>query len=667
MSTSFKLYTFYTSALLLLSLYCQPVSAKVVPAACFTDNMVLQQKAKVSLWGTAKPGGQVIITPGWTKQKYQTKVAADGKWMAKVATPAYGGPYHVSFDDGEKLTLSNILIGDVWLCSGQSNMEMAVGSGAYGVVNADKEIADAAKYSAIRMIKIDNTSSFKPQLDVPVKWPWKVCNSETVKDFSAVAYFFAKKIYDEKHIPIGLISDNWGGTVAEAWTSGTSLKKMPAFADFVKSTENGLTQAGIDEQYKTEVRKWINRSRSNDPGFNDTIANWAQLAFDDATWPKMQLPNFWEQAGVANYDGTMWLRKTVDLPADWAGKEIKLNMQGIDDYDLSFFNGQEVGHTEQFYYPRNYSIPGKLVKAGKNIISVRVFDNSGLGGINKGPLTLQLAADPSKSIDLGGEWTYKQALPLPKLEQPPVHANTPNRPTLIYNAMIAPILPFNIKGVIWYQGESNADRAEEYKTLFPLLINDWRAKFNNPDMPFYFVQIANYNCNDQPPVANWPELRGAQTDALKLPYTGMAVTIDIGEAGNIHPRNKQDVGLRLALIALAKNYNQPAEFSGPMLSSQKIVGNKVELRFAHSQGGLINRNSSDVKGFFIAGKDKKFYPAMATVKGQNVTVSSLAVANPVSVRYNWQNTPEGALYNKDGLPAVPFKIDNWDDIRLDKK
>ncbi|MBL4676920.1 MAG: 9-O-acetylesterase [Mucilaginibacter sp.] len=663
MMNAYQIKGFYSAVALALSMLTQSATAKVVPAGCFTDNMVLQQKAKANIWGTAKPGSLLTIIPTWDKHKYQVKVAADGKWTAKITTPSYGGPYQIAFDDGEKFTLNNILIGDVWLCSGQSNMEMTVGNGYGGVNNVEKETADAAKYGAIRMIKIDNKTAFQPQQELPVQWAWRECNSETVKDFSAVAYFFAKKIYDEKHIPIGLINDNWGGTVAEAWTSGTALKNMPEFAEFVKTAEGGLTQADIDARYKTEVRHWIDRSMTGDPGFTGTTATWAQADFNDSAWPKMQLPSFWEQAGVANYDGTMWFRKVVDVPADWAGKDLKLNMTGIDDFDVSFFNGQEVGHTEQFFYPRNYTVPGNLVKAGKNVIAVRVFDNGGLGGINKGPLNLQVANDPSKTIDISGEWTYQQAIPLIKLEQPPVHANTPNRPTLIYNAMIAPILPLTFKGVIWYQGESNADRAEQYKTLFPLLIKDWRSKFNNPNMPFYFVQIANYDCKDQPPAADWPELRFAQTGTLKVPNTGMAVTIDIGEGGNIHPHNKQDVGLRLALIALAKNYGQTVEYSGPMLSSKKINGKEVELSFTHAEG-LMSKNSPELKGFFVAGDDKKFYPAKAVINGTNITVRSPDVAQPVAVRYDWQNNPYGTLYNKAGLPASPFKTDDWKDIRL---
>lgn len=654
----FKKHQYFLPFTVLLSV--SSAFAKVTPAACFTDNMVLQQKTKATVWGTAKPGSKLTIIPSWDHHKYEISVAANGKWKTGIATPSYGGPYNISFNDGEAMTLNNVLIGDVWLCSGQSNMEMPV----LGVNNLEQEVKDAAAYDKIRMIKIDNKVSFSPQQNIPVRWGWRVCNSDNVKEFSAVAYFFAKKIYDTKHIPIGLINDNWGGTVAEAWTSGTALETMPEFAAFVKAAQGGLTQEDIEKQYNQDVRKWINKSNATDPGYKGNTPEWAQKNFNDSQWSKMKLPTYWEQAGLENYDGTVWFRKTVDIPADWAGKDLKLNLTGIDDYDNTFFDGEEVGHTELFLYQRHYTVPAKLVKPGKHIIAVRVFDNGGLGGINNGPLNLQLANDASKSIDLAGEWYYQKATPLSKLEQPPVLANTPNRPTLIYNAMINPILPFTIKGVIWYQGESNADRAEQYKTLFPLLIKDWRKQFNQPDLPFYFVQIANYNAADQPQIADWPELRFAQFNTLKLPNTGMAVTIDIGEASNIHPRNKQEVGRRLALIALNKDYGDKIEYSGPLFESQQINGNKIAVNFTHAEDGLTAQDGSTLKGFWIAGNDKKFHEAQATIVNNKVVVSSAEVNHPVAVRYDWQNNPDGNLYNKAGLPASPFKTDNWQGIKL---
>nr|WP_262497461.1 sialate O-acetylesterase [Mucilaginibacter gotjawali] len=554
------------------------------------------------------------------------------------------------------------MIGEVWVCSGQSNMEMPL-TGFYGdVLNLEKELMDAANYPEIRMLKIDNKTSFTPQPHVQTKGGWAICDPQAVRNFSAVAYFFAKNLFADKHIPVGIINSTWGGTVAEAWTSGSALKTMPAFAPFVKAIEGGLTQQKIDAQYQTQVREWIDAVNDKDPGFRQSKPIWAEPAFDDSAWQKMTLPAYWEQAGVPAYDGTIWFRKKVIIPASWAGKDLKLNMGGIDDYDVSYFNGTEIGHTESFFYKRSYTIPGTLVKTGENTVAIRVFDNGGLGGIDKGPLQLTPAADTTGQIDLAGEWVYHEANVLTLLPQPPVQSNSPNRPMLIYNAMINPILPYTIKGVIWYQGESNADRASQYRQLFPLLIKDWRRHWGEGDFPFYFVQIANYAATDQPPAADWPALRDAQLSALSLPNTGMAVTIDIGDAYRIHPQNKQEAGRRLALIARSKTYNENIPYSGPVYKSQVIRGNKIELKFTHTDNGLLVKGDT-LKGFTIAGADKKFYPALAYISGNKVTVMSNRVAIPVAVRYAWANNPACNLYNGANLPASPFRTDDWYDIR----
>jgi sialate O-acetylesterase len=658
-------YKKYVSRILLPALFLFIVNiscGQLVPSACFTDNMVLQQQTKVNLWGTETPGKSFTITTSWNNKTYKVAADAQGNWKIKISTPVYGGPYTITFNDGAVSTLKNILIGEVWVCSGQSNMEMQLSGFLGNVLNLQYEISDAANYSEIRMLKIDNKTSFTPLTNVQTKGGWAVCSPQTVRDFSAAGYFFAKNLFIDKHVPIGIINSTWGGTVAEAWTSGSALKTMAAFAPFVEAAEGGLTQEKLDARYQTEVRAWIDSINVKDPAWQQGKLLWAQPGFDDAAWQKMVLPTYWEQAGVPDYDGTMWFRKKVNVPAAWAGKDLKLNMGGIDDYDVSYFNGTEVGHTELFIYKRSYTIPGNLVKAGENTIAIRVFDNGGLGGVNKGPLQLSLATDTTGQIDLAGAWVYHKAKDLKLLPQPPSQSNSPNRPTLIYNAMIAPILPYTIKGVIWYQGESNADRAVQYRQLFPLLINDWRQKWGEGNFPFYFVQIANYLALDQPPAANWPALRDAQLSTLSVPNTGMAVIIDIGDARRIHPQNKQEVGRRLALIARAKTYGENVIYSGPIYKSQIINGNKIELQFTHTDSGLVAKGDT-LKGFTIAGADKKFYPAQAVIKGGKVIVSSSDVASPVVVRYAWANNPVCNLYNGANLPASPFRTDDWDDIR----
>lgn len=640
--------------------FANAANAKVTPAACFTDNMVLQQKANATLWGTEQPNKSFTIVTSWNNKTYKVVSNADGNWKIKVATPSYGGPYSIKFNDGEISTLNNILIGEVWVCSGQSNMEMPL-TGFYGdVLNLQQELADAANYPEIRMLKIDNKTAFTPQTDVPVKWGWNICNPQTVRDFSAAAYFFAKNLYQKHHIPIGIINSTWGGTVAEAWTSGSALKTMPDFAPFVQAAEDGMTQQKLDAKYQADLQVWLNTINKMDPSYQNGSLLWATPGFDDSGWKKMSVPAYWEQSGVPDYDGTMWFRKKVKIPADWAGKDLKLNIGGIDDMDDSFFNGTEIGHSEWFFIKRSYTIPAKLAMAGDNTIAIRVLDNGGLGGLNHGPMTLSLASDTSAKIDIAGEWAYQKGSELKVLPQIPAQSNSPNRPTLIYNAMISPILPYTIKGVIWYQGESNADRATQYRKLFPLMITDWRQKWGEGSFPFYFVQIANYGATDQPPAADWPALRDAQRNTLSVPNTGMAVIIDIGDKNRIHPQNKQEVGRRLALIAMAKTYGDKIPYSGPVYQSQKISGNKIELAFAN---GALTAKGDTLKGFTIAGADKQFHPANATIRGNVITVISPDVANPVAVRYAWANNPACNLYNTAGLPASPFKTDDWDGVR----
>jgi sialate O-acetylesterase len=646
-----------------LSLIDPKFSSQLVLPACFTDNMVLQQRSKVNFWGNETPGKRFTLLASWNNKTYPITADAEGHWQTKVTTPVYGGPYTITFDDGHLTTLKNVLIGEVWVCSGQSNMEMPL-TGYYGdVLNLADELADAANYPQIRMLTIDHQTSFTPRSTVNAKGGWAVCNPQTVRDFSAVAYFFAKNLFPGKRIPIGIINSSWGGTVAEAWTSGAALKTMPGFAPFVSAVENGLTQKKLDTAYQINVREWIDSINAKDPGFQQGQPRWTDRAFDDAGWQTMNLPGYWERAGVPDYDGTMWFRKKVVLPAAWAGRDLKLYMDGIDDFDVSFFNGTEIGHMESFFYKRSYIIPGGLVKSGENSVAVRVFDNGGLGGINNGPLRLSLAADTSGQIDLAGPWAFRKATVLTQLPLPPLMANSINRPTLIYNAMINPILRYTIKGVLWYQGESNADRAAQYRRLLPTLIHDWRQHWGEGNFPFYFTQLANYTAGDQGPAANWPALREAQLGTLGLANTGMAVTIDIGEADRIHPRNKQEVGRRLALIARARTYGERLSYSGPIYSSQIIKGDTIELSFTHIDRGLVAKvdgsRADTLKGFTIAGADKKFYPARAFISGKTVRVSSSDVPRPVAVRYAWANNPVCNLYNGAGLPASPFRTDNW--------
>ncbi|WP_347160110.1 sialate O-acetylesterase [Pontibacter chitinilyticus] len=639
----------------------QQAVAKVSLPAVFSNNMVLQQQTNAPLWGMAEPTKIIRITTSWNNKTYQTQADAAGNWKLQVSTPtASEKPNTITFDDGEPLTLQNVLIGEVWVCSGQSNMEMPL-EGWGKIKDYKQEIANST-YPNIRLLQVEKATSTVPLRDMKVEnGGWQPCSPETVADFSAVAYFFGRNIYQNQHIPIGLIHTSWGGTIAEAWTSGQSLKQMPDFAPAVTQMEQAPNDpAALMQQYQQQLQAWQAQLAAKDPGYKQDKAIWATPNLSEADWKEMKLPANWENAGLPDFDGVVWFRKKITIPASMAGQDLTLTLGPVDDDDITWFNGVEVGQTQVWDKPRSYTIPAKLVKAGENILSVRVFDGSGGGGIYGQPDQLKLTAANNKPIALSGNWHYKVGVNASELPAAPLAPEGPNRPTVLYNAMIQPLVPFAIRGAIWYQGESNANRAYQYQQLFPLLIADWRKQWGQGDFPFYFVQLANFmDETNVPGESEWAELREAQLKTLTMPNTGMAVAIDIGEAGDIHPKNKQEVGRRLALIARAKVYGEDIPYSGPVFQSYKTEGHTIRLAFQHTKGGLQVKDGTELKGFAIAGADKQFHWANARIEGNEVIVSSPEVAAPVAVRYDWANNPVGNLYNGAGLPASPFRTDTW--------
>ncbi|MBC6110491.1 sialate O-acetylesterase [Pedobacter fastidiosus] len=640
----------------------QLVQAKVILPSVFSDNMVLQQKTNAAIWGWADAGKKINITTSWNSKQYSTTADEKGNWKIKVATPVFGGPYSLSISDGEELKLNNVLIGDVWICSGQSNMEMPL-AGWGRIQNYEKEIADA-NYPNIRLLQADHITSNTPLDNAKVQnGGWQACSPQYIAEFSSTAYFFAREVYNKTKIPIGLIHTSWGGTIAEAWTSGESLKKMPDFAPAVeKIGASTKTTSGVP--YEQKLQNWMKMVADKDLGAQSG-KSW--VLTDASEWQTMKVPTLWEDAGLKDFDGIVWFTKKVSLPESWVGKDVKLNLGLIDDNDITYLNGTKVGETQGYNQARKYSIPNNLLKAGENTITVKVFDNAGGGGLYGDAKDMNLVSSSNESISLAGDWKYKVGLNFKDVEPAPASDNNPNRPTVLYNAMIHPFLQFSIKGAIWYQGESNADRAYQYRELFPTMIKDWRQKFGQGNFPFYFVQLANFmKKEDQPVESAWAELREAQLQTISLPNTGMATIIDIGDAKDIHPKNKQEVGRRLGLIADANVYGQKVIFSGPLYKAQKVEGNQIKLSFEYADG-LKSVDGNELKGFAIAGADKKFYWAKATVKGNQILVSSDQVTNPVSVRYAWENNPEANLTNASNLPASPFRTDVWEGVTFNKK
>lgn len=639
-------------------LFSNAANATVILPSFFTDNMVLQQKSAVPFWGESNQKSVSIIS-SWDKKIYKTAVV-NGKWNVVLKTPSYGGPFTITINDGEVKTLQNILIGEVWLCSGQSNMEMPLDG--WGKIDNYKEEIANANYPEIRLLQVEHIESTLPLNTLKVQHNgWNVCDSKNIADFSATAYFFARKIYKEKKIPIGLIHSSWGGTLIEAWTSSGALSTIHDFDTEIQAMKSETSRESLEKKFNADMEVWEYYLTSIDEGFQDGKAVWATPKFDDSSWKTMKVPSFFDSNGLANFDGIIWFRKKFTISEN--SKDYILKYYADDD-DVIWVNGNYIGATKGYNVERQYTIPSKYLKKGENLISIRVFDGAGNGGIY-GDEKIELKSE-KETISLAGDWKYNIGADSKNLPAKPYLAQGQNRPSAIYNAMIAPLVNYKIRGVIWYQGESNAERAFQYKKLFPLLINDWRTQFKDKNLPFLFVQLANYKQQKQEPGdSDWAELREAQFLTLKLPNTGMAVTTDIGNGEDIHPKNKQDVGLRLAKIALAKVYNTQTDYSGPIYKSYKIENNTIVLDFDFNSG--IKARDDLLKGFSIAGSDQKFYSAEAKIINGKVIVYAQNVQNPVAVRYNWADNPNGNLTNESSLPASSFRTDVWKGITQEKK
>ena len=631
--------------ILLAGLLAQTAQAEVQPNSLFSDNGVLQRGTTVPVWGTGQDGKTVRVE--FAGQKV-TGVVHGGKWQVQLKSLKAGGPYNlVIAGDHNIVNLTNLLVGDVWVASGQSNMEDPLGPVFWASPIKDWQAESAvANYPEIRQFKVPNTTAYRPQAEAHGKWA--VCNPANVLSFSAAGYFFARDLQATSHVPIGILFSAWGGTVAEAWTSGESLDQMPDFTNAVAKV-----RATVPAEYPRILADWY---RTNDPGSAAQPA-WSDKDQATATWKTMTLPVYWQNAGLPGFNGIAWFQKEVTLPAAWEGQSARLKLDTIDDQDTTWVNGVQVGDKPGFGDVRDYPLTPGLLKAGRNVITVRVLDTGGLGGICGHADNMKLELANGTTFPLAGEWRYQATTPLAKL--PPVPANpagNPNVASVLYNGMISPLVPYAMKGVIWYQGESNDDydhtfrRSTQYRTLFPLLIQDWRQKWGRGDFPFLFVQVAPFNNLS-------PRIREAQLISLKkTKNTAMVVLMDAGDPKDIHPANKQVVGARLALAARALANGEKLEYSGPLYRKMKVKGDKAVLQFDHVGGGLVAKDGA-LKGFTIAGADQKFVPGQAEIQGDTVVVTSKQVSAPVAVRYGWENVPAVNLYNQAGLPASPFRTD----------
>lgn len=617
--------------------------AEVKLPRIFSDNMVLQRDKPIKIWGWADKNETVEVS--FLDQQKKVKADKNGNWTILLTPVSHGGPYTMQVKGkNNSITFQNILIGEVWLCSGQSNMEWQVKSS----MNAKSEISNA-DFPQIRSFNVVKDLDMKPKSDL--KGSWEVCSPATVGDFSAVAYFFARKLYQELNVPIGIINSSWGGTDIETWTSPESFSKL---GDIFKERYKALNITDFDKFAKEseEGKKAFTQAMLNDPGVAES---WFNPTLNTSTWKKMQVPKLWD-GELGSVDGILWFRYALTLPESVEGKSGTIRLGPIDDNDVTWINGIKVGETNGYNINRSYAVPANVLKAGQNIITVKIVDNAGGGGLYGKPEDLTLDAG-GKSYPLTGEWLYKVAVSNKAFNYVEFSPNMYS--SLLYNAMINPIIQYPIKGAIWYQGENNAGQAYNYRTLFPNMITDWRTKWGY-EFPFYWVQLANFMAKDDVPQdSDWAELREAQSMTLSLPKTGEAVITDIGEANDIHPRNKQDVGLRLALNALNKDYGKTdIIYSGPTFKSMEVDGDKAIISFNNIGKRLKSTSKYGyIEGFAIAGADNKFVWAKAYIEGDKVIVYSDNISKPVSVRYSWSNNPDVNLFNSEGLPAAPFRTD----------
>ena len=616
----------------------------------FSDHMVLQRGKPIPVWGTSPPRAEIKLTING--EEIRTEADGRGQWRVTLPEMRAGGPHTLNAESaGTKIELQDVLVGDVWICSGQSNMEWPV-----RLSNNPQQEIEAAEHPQIRLFTVPKRISVTPQSDVDGEWT--VCSPSSVPNFSAVGYYFGRHLRRELKVPIGLIHTSWGGTVAEAWTSGEALDKMPDFYQALRAFRETVSAQGADKPtWEDRVADWWKENDGGDP-------KW-RTAKDGNSWKDMKLPVNWENAnvGLDNFDGIVWFRREFTLPKDWKPRNGKLSLGPIDDADTTWVNGHKVGSTGIWNQPRVYAVPREALKPGRNVIAVRVFDGNGGGGIFGTVAQMRLTFDDSATaVKLDGDWKFRVRAALKDLSPLPQRlGNNPNVVTVLYNGMLAPLTRFGIKGAIWYQGESNANRPMQYRRLLPTMIADWRNRFEQGNFPFLVVQLANFMQRQQQPVQpGWAELREAQLlTARRDPQVGLAVTTDIGEANDIHPRNKQDVGKRLALSALKIAYGkQDVVDSGPTFKTFEIIGGELRLIFENVGSGLV-ASGDKVTGFAVArrGSDQFFW-AEGRIEGKNtVVIWSDELDEPWLVRYNWANNPIGNLSNKEGLPAVPFRTD----------
>ena len=630
----------------LLLTVCPLAIADVSLPRLLGDGLVLQRDTPNTIWGWAADDEQVVVK--LDGKKVASGVVSDGQWQVTLGPRPAGGPHQLEITGANRVEINDIFFGEVWVASGQSNMQLPM---ERVKEKFEKEIA-LSDYPLIRMFTVPREYNFNhPQADLS-QGEWLAASPENLLDFSAVGFFFARDLYKKLNVPIGIVSSNYGGSAAESWMSEEALQAFPHYLDVARKYRDQSYLESLIEADQATEKAWYGALDSLDSGLAGPV-RWFENSYDAESWQSITLPALLENSGLAPFNGAIWLKKEFTLPASQAGKPARLMLGRMVDADTTYVNGIHVGSTTYQYPPRRYTVDKNILLPGKNTITVRLISTAGSGGfIADKPYWI--GTDELK-IELDGTWKYKVGAvtnPLP----PPVFLKY-KQPLGFYNAMLAPLLNLSIKGVIWYQGESNTDRPREYVRLFPALIQDWRRQWGQGDFPFLFVQLANFmEAQGNPSESHWAETRQAQFRALKEPNTAMVVTIDIGEWNDIHPLDKKTVGQRLALAARKKAYDEASIVSsGPLYKSMEIRGSTIALQF-ENQGSELVARGENLSGFAIAGEDGKYVWAEAKISNDEVIVWSNEIEKPLHVRYAWADNPDTAnLYNTEGLPASPFQ------------
>ncbi len=659
--------------------------AEVTLCPLFSDNMVFQQNTQAPVWGKAAPGATVSVTPSWSRKTITAIADAEGRWKVTVATPKGSfRKYTLTISDGTPVVLHNVAVGEVWLASGQSNMERTFGHPRFPEFYKD-DIAASKEWADIRMLTVSRaTGMVERDFFQAVGGGWELSSPETLPHFSTAAWYFARRLMQELKVPVGILHTSWGGTVIEAWMGRESLADYPEMAiqlDLVKVMPDD--EQARNAAFARHMESYLKMVGKKDPGLAGSEAVWAQTGFDDGGWKSITLPCLVQKVWPGT-NGIFWFRREIDIPAEWAGHDLTLSLGPVDDFDETYWNGVQVGSGRIYSEPRKYTVPADLVREGRAVICIRNVDDHGNGGLYGDAALMYLEGPGGQKLPLDGEWKVELSCDFKGM--PKYTVREPNLATVLYNAMLRPLAPYAIKGAIWYQGESNADRAFRYRDLMASMILGWRSLWGY-DFPFYITQLAGFRqVSGVPGEDTWAELRESQTVAVQsVDKAGMACIIDIGEADDIHPVNKYDVGYRLARLALANDYGRKVVCNGPRMASFRILEGSIAVRFSDVAGGLEVRPSGayaelrygktgmdselvrkaeagELCGFQIAGPDRVWHWADAKISGDEVIVSSPEVRHPVAVRYAWSVNPVCNLFNSEGLPAWPFRTDSWPGI-----